>query len=273
MTQQQPPVRRPRPQLRTVRVSRVDRITPHMVRITVGGDDLEGFTTHGPAEHIKVFFPTPGRDRPVLPTWGPEDPVYVPGPERPTSRTYTPRRWRPQEGELEIDFVLHSGGGPGSNWAERAQPGDILAIAGPSAPYRPDPDAEWHLVAGDDSALPAIGNIVQALPRSARVHVFIEVGGASEEQPIDSDAQVQVTWLHRSSEEDLAGRQLEAAIWNLKFPDGDGRVWLGCEASVMRDIRRHLLTERGLPRGAIHTQGYWKYSTPNHPDHDLGEDV
>src|SRR3990170_146004 len=236
MTQAQPPVRRPRPQLRTVRVSRVDRITPHMVRITVIGDELQGFTTHGPAEHIKVFFPTPGHDGPVLPTWGADGPVYVPGQERPTSRTYTPRRWRPQEGELEIDFVLHSGGGPGSNWADTAQPGDILAIAGPSAPYRPDPDAEWHLVAGDDSALPAIANILLALAPSTRATVLVEVADAAEEQALVSPAQAQVILLHRGHTQGVAGRLLEAAIRDVALPEGQSRVWLGCEASVMRDI-------------------------------------
>ena len=93
MTLQETPRRvRPRPTFRTVRVSRVNQLTPHMVRVTVTGDELASFTSRGPAEHIKVFFPTNGRERPLLPNWGENGPIYAEGEERPTSRTYTPRR-------------------------------------------------------------------------------------------------------------------------------------------------------------------------------------
>ena len=129
-----PPRRvRPRPQYRAVRVLRTTLVTPHMMRITVGGEELEGFSTQGVAGHVRVLLPAPGQLEPVLPVWGPNGPEYAEGVPRPTSRAYTPRRWDPQSRELDIDFVLHGDNGPASAWAARRCPPSKTenAIVGP----------------------------------------------------------------------------------------------------------------------------------------------
>ena len=266
-----PPARQ-RPKPRLVQVRDISYLTPHMVRIRVGGDELSEFPTTGPAEHIKVFLPAPGQDRPVLPVQGPDGPEYPPDQDRPTIRTYTPRRYHPDTLELDIDFLLH-GDGPASNWATRARVGDVIGVAGPRGAYQPDPAADWVLLAGDDTALPAIGTILEALPPSARAKVLVEVRDAAEEQPLESAARVDVRWLHRGEADGSAGRLLEDAVRREDLPDGDGRVWVACEAQVMRSIKRHLVDDRGLDRSALVTRGYWRYGEANHPDHDMGEDV
>lgn len=268
-----PPRQRPRPTFRKVRVVSASDLTPHVRRIVFGGEDLAGFASRGPAEHIKVFFPPPGEIEPVVPVWGPNGPEPRPGRPLPVSRTYTPRRWDPERLELEVHFALHSDG-PGSRWARGAKPGDIAVIAGPGRPYQIDPAASWRLIGGDDTALPAIHTILEALPPGAPAYVYIEVEGPEDEQPLASRAPFAATWLHRRGVGlDEPGRLLERAIRGFAVPQGQGAVWIGCEAGVMREIRHHLLYDRGISRELLCTRGYWKMGTPNHPDHDMGEDV
>jgi NADPH-dependent ferric siderophore reductase len=266
-------VRRIRPKPRLAEVVRVERLTPHMVRVVFAGEELEGFTTRGPAEHLKVNFPPPGEAKLALPEWGPEGPILLEGQQRPLNRTYTPRRWDRETGELAVDFLLH-GEGPGSTWAQQARPGQLVAVSHqPGGAYKVDNEANWYLIGGDEAALPAVGTLLEALPASCFAHVFVEVADGAEELPLESSARFQVTWLHHGRAAGRVGRKLEEAVREFPFPAGDGRVWIGCEAGVMRDIRRHLLNERGMDRAHAHTQGYWKYGATNHPDNDRGQDV
>jgi NADPH-dependent ferric siderophore reductase len=226
-----------------------------MVRVTVMGEALADFPMPGPASHFKVFFPN-------------VDPTA----ERPVNRTYTPRRWDPTTGALDIDILCH-GSGVGSTWASEAQVGDPAAVGRPGGAYELDPAAEWLLIAGDDSALPAIGTLIEALPSSTQARVFIEVENADEQQPLSSPARLDLTWLHRDSHTAPIGAQLAAAIRDSQLPGGLGNVWVACEASIMRTIRTDLLHKRGLARERIHTHGYWKAGESNHPDHDLGKEI
>lgn len=267
--EQQQRASRPRPNPRNVQVSRVERLAEHMVRVTVKGEALAGYTPNGPAAHIKVIFPKPGELRPVMPAWGPEGPQ--PGAERPIVRTYTPRRWDAEAQELDIDFFLH-GEGPASTWASAAKPGDEIAIIGPGGPYRVE-EAGHYIVGGDGSALSAIGTILEALPASARVDVIAEVDSAADQINLIGPSGLKVTWLHRDGDSALPGTKLEEAIRALEMPQGGLRVWVGCEAGIMRSIRKHLLFERGLEREAIHTHGYWKAGEADHPDHDVGQEI
>jgi NADPH-dependent ferric siderophore reductase len=265
---------RPRPVFRTVYVRRVDRVTPGLARVTLAGPELEGFTIGGPAGHIRMYFPAPGSDRLVPPAWGPDGPVRGEGQERPIARVYTPRCWDPSAGELDVDIVLHGAGtGPGVSWAQQAKPGDIIGVTGPAGAYRMDPDADEYLIAGDHAGLPAVATILEALPASARAQVYVEVEDASEELELESQADVQVSWLHNGNGQDVPGHLLEAVFRETDLADYRGRVFVACEASIMRTIRSHLLYAHGLDRGAIHTHGYWKAGTANHPDHDLGQEV
>jgi NADPH-dependent ferric siderophore reductase len=266
MTTQQPAQRRVRPRPRMVTVSHVERPTPGCVRVTLTGEELRGYEMRGPAAHIKVLFGKPGQDGPILPEWGPEGPMLSEAEQMPPSRTYTPRSYDAAKRELVVEFMLH-GEGLASTWAATAKPGDVLAVTLPGGPYTVEP-ADWYFIGGDDSALPAIETILEALPDGAQAHVFVEVGSAQDERRLVA---TDVTWLQRNGAE--PGRALEQAVRRFEAPSGEGRVWIGCEAEVMRDIRRHLLFERGFEREAIHTHGYWKRGAANHPDHDVGQEI
>ena len=265
--------RRVRPKPRMVEVKRVERLTPGCVRVTLTGPELEGFATHGPAEHIKVLFAQPGAGRPVLPEWGPEGPIMSEGQKMPPSRTYTPRRWDASARELVVDFMLH-GEGLASTWAVQARPGDVVAVSGQAGgAYTIDPSAEWFVLGADESALPGLATILEALPESVRAQVFVEVADAAEEQLLPVRPGVELTWLHRGHDGAASGSCLERALRGAEMPSGDGRVWLGCEASVMRRLRHHLIEDRGFERSKIHTHGYWKLGETNHPDHDVGQEI
>jgi NADPH-dependent ferric siderophore reductase len=255
-----PRVRKPR---FATTVRRVERLTPHMVRVTFAGEELAGFTWSGPASHVKLIFGSAGA--PQSPQSGADT--------RPTMRTYTPRRFDPASCELEVDFVIH-GEGPASAWAAQARAGQALTIAGPGRSYAVAADAPWYLLAGDDTAIPAIETILRELPAASRALVLLEVIDAAEQHSLESGrAQVEIQWLPRGPDPQRAGRELEAAIRRLELPSGAGHIYVACEADAMRRIRRHLLTERQVPRAQLVTRGYWRLGETDHPDRDYGEDV
>lgn len=256
-----PPQRRRRV-MRRVSVTRVEQLSPRMVRVTFTGDDLAAFGWNGPAAHIKLGFPGDGQAEPPMPQ--PDGP-------RPTMRTYTPRRFDPTVPELDVEFVLH-GDGPASSWAAQAQVGQVLILGGPGPNYQIAPDADWFVLAGDDAALPAIATILDALPSDARVRVLLEVADEHEQRPLSTAAQLDITWLHRGAEPGQPDTALEAAIRAIELPAGNGRIYVGCEAAAVRRIRAHLLQERGLDPATIVTRGYWKQGAMNHTDHDYGAD-
>jgi NADPH-dependent ferric siderophore reductase len=270
--QEQAPRMRPARVFRTVEITNVRNITPQMLRITLGGPQMASFATRGPAEHIRIFFPRSDGHAPVLPALGPNGFELAPGEERPVGRVYTPRKWDADRQELDVDVVLH-GDGPGAHWAANAKRGDKAIMTGPSGHYSPNLDANWYVMAGDSAALPAICTLLDTLPTSMDAFVYAEVADASEEQPLTDRANVRVTWLHGGHDHHASGRLLESTLRKVQLPEGRGKVWVACEASVMRDIRKHLLYERKVDRGMIYTQGYWKLGTGNHSDHDLGDDV
>jgi NADPH-dependent ferric siderophore reductase len=247
----------------------VRRIAPRLVSVQVGGDALDGFRIEQPTSHIKVFLPAPGQTAPVLPEYTPDGPVW-PGPdagERPSVRTYTPRRFDEPSRTLEVQFVLH-GTGPASDWAERAEPGDQLAIGGPGGRFSLDPSVERWWIAGDESAIPAVGTLLDALPASAIADVHLEVAGPDDEIDLPTAAKAAITWHYRRTPYGW-GEELYDAAHDV---DPGGVAWVACEAAAMRRIRRYLMAERGLPAGSLVTRGYWRLGEVNHPDHDYGDD-
>jgi NADPH-dependent ferric siderophore reductase len=244
-------------------VQRVQRLTPRMLRIVFGGPALAGFNWNGPAAHIKLILGEIDADPQT----------------RPLSRTYTPRRFDAQRLELTVDFVLH-GTGPASNWAAQAEVGQPMVIAGPGRCYALDPQAQWLLLAGDESAIPALATILEQLPDNLPTQVLVEVNDAADEFAIAPPrANVSLRWLHRAQpllehgNAATAGLELTAAVAAFEPPAGTGRVYVACEAEAMRRIRRQLLVERALAREWVTTRGYWKQGATDHPDRDYGEDV
>ncbi|MFD9219039.1 siderophore-interacting protein [Streptomyces sp. NPDC060064] len=256
--------------VRFIQVTEVTRLTPHMARITFGGPDLEGFALDAPDQQVKLYFPRPGRSGPRLP--GPKDgdgdvmrwyEAYhaIPEDERPWMRSYTIRAHHPGHTTIDIDFVLHDDAGPATRWALAAGPGDTLGMYGPSAYFAkalPLGTTDWMLLAGDEAALPAIGTLVEALPRGARAVAYIEVADAAEEQRFETEGEVTVHWLHRAAARAGHGELLIEAVRAGRFPPGSVFAWLGGEAGAVRALRRHLIEERGIGKRDIDFAGYWR---------------
>jgi NADPH-dependent ferric siderophore reductase len=253
---------------RPVEVVSVSRIAPRLVSVLVAGDSLESFRIEAPTSHVKVFLPLAGQDAPLLPEFLPEGQV-IPDDARPVVRTYTPRRFDEASRTLEIQFVLH-GEGPASEWAERASAGDRIAVAGPGGRFTMDETVERWWIAGDESAIPAVGTLLEALPPSATADVHLEVADADDEIELPSPAKTAITWHHRRAP-DAWGVELDAAARVAEVADGT-KVWVACEAAAMRGIRRYFMAERGLPASSLVTRGYWRLGEANHPDHDYGDD-
>jgi NADPH-dependent ferric siderophore reductase len=176
-------------------VLRTERLTPHMQRVVLGGDGLAEFAADTCTDHyVKILFPAEGATYPE-----PFDMQRIreefAREQWPVTRTYTVRHWDAEHRELTLDFVVHGDEGLAGPWAARVQPGETVPFMGPGGAYAPDTSADWHLLAGDESALPAIARSLEALPAGVRAYAFVEVAGPEEEQKIDSD--VEVVWLHR----------------------------------------------------------------------------
>jgi NADPH-dependent ferric siderophore reductase len=141
-------------------------------------------------------------------------------------------------------------------WAARLRPGDRVLFVGPGGAYAPRPDADWHLLAGDESALPAIAAALERLPANAPAKVFVEVADPADEQPLTSPGVVELTWLHRGDRP--VGEALVAAVRALDFPPGTVHAFVHGEAGFVRELRRLLRVERAVPREWLSISGYWR---------------
>ncbi|MFI5734439.1 siderophore-interacting protein [Kribbella sp. NPDC051587] len=232
-------------------VARTERITPHMIRVVMTADD---FVDNGTSDHyVKLLFGKPGVEYPEPLDMGVVRET-LPSEQWPTSRTYTVRNFDEAAKELSIDFVYHGDEGIAGPWAASAQPGDVVWYNGPGGAYAPDETADWHLLVGDESALPAIGAAIEQLPAGAKATVFVEVEDESEEQKF---ADVDVTWFHRSGSTAARGDALVAAVEALTI-EGDVQAFVHGEAGFVLRIRKHLFTDRGLSRDRVSVSGYWR---------------
>ncbi|MDJ0387596.1 siderophore-interacting protein [Roseomonas sp. E05] len=240
--------------LRPLEVLRAERLTPRMLRVTLGGAALEGFTSLGFDDHVKLFFPRPGDALPVAGAEGVSFPESAP---RPPARDYTPRRYDAQAGTLAIDFALHEAG-PATAWAEQAAPGQTLLVGGPRGSLVIPTAFDWHLLVGDETALPAIGRRLEELPAGSRAVVVAEVEGPEEEQTFQSAASVSVSWVHRRGAAPGRLDGLSAALAAAAFPPGAFYAWVAAESQVAKVLRRQLIAEKGAEPRWLKAAGYWK---------------
>lgn len=238
------------------KVLRVERPTPGTVRVVLGGPGLAGFPPGRYTDlYVKLLFPPRGVRYPVH--WDLEQIRSLFSRHTwPSTRTYTVRRWDPVARELSVDVVQHGGEGLGDRWAACAEPGSRVRFLGPGGTYAPSPDADWHFLAGDETALPAIAASVEAMPPGAVARVFVEVSGPDEVQPVACPHGVRITWLYRG--EQAVGSRLVDAVGSLDFPPGDMHAFIRGEAGLVRELRRHLLLERGVARERLSASGYWR---------------
>ena len=245
---------RPKRRTRHATVVSAERLTPQMVRVVVGGDDLEGLEAGAFTDHyVKVQIPPPGATY-AAPFDAEAIKEQRPREEWPRTRSYTVRAWDAQRSLLTLDFVVHGDAGVAGPWAAAARPGDVLQLTGPGGAYTPDPDAAWHLMVGDLSVLPAIGASLQRVSDGVPVHVLVELDDEADRQELTSPGDLHVTWLRADGGDTV----LLEAVSALEFPAGPVHAFVHGEASSVRAVRRHLLVEREIPREALSVSGYWK---------------
>ncbi|MGW4215413.1 siderophore-interacting protein [Streptomyces bacillaris] len=248
-----------------VRVVDVERVTPRTARVGFTADELPGLLEDRPDQQLKLCLPRAGQTVPRLPEPAADDPygmrwyeayLAIPEAERPWMRSFTVRSYDRERNVMAVDFVLHGEGGPAARWGAAARPGDVLGMVGPSSLYaRPLPAARRMLLAGDEAALPAVATVLEALPAGTSAIVYAEVADAAEERELPPAAGgAEVRWVHRDRGGSLvaAVREAGAAL------DGVDAAWVAGEASAVRDLRRHLVGERRLPKEAVEFSGYWR---------------
>lgn len=234
---------------RKLQVLRVTDITPKMRRITLHGPDLEGFISLGADDHVKLFFPTTPQEAQALESL--TLPAAAEDGPRPPMRDYTPRRYDPALGELDIDFVLH-GAGPAASWAAQAQPGQFLHIGGPRGSLIVPDMFDSYLLIGDETALPAISRRLEGLAANRSALVVVEVADQAEQQVFSSQAQVDVIWIVRGEQ------NLLDVTRRLEMPEGRLYAWVATESALSRKLRRVLLDEFGLEEEFVKAAGYWR---------------
>nr|WP_184946113.1 siderophore-interacting protein [Planomonospora venezuelensis] len=280
-----------------LRVLRTSRLSPNFTRITFTGDDLAFFADKGFDQRIKVLFPLP--DGTLTPLADGADWYMrwraLPEELRNPIRTYTVRAVRQEPRELDVDFVLHGDTSPASRWATHAAPGDPVLVVGPNAACQgPTGGQEWAppagaarlLLAGDETAVPAISAIAESLSGDVRARVLLEVPEAADALPLAVPPGVEVTWLPREGarhgdllvpavREALAGLRVSGGaagpledvdvdadiLWEVpeEASGGDGfYAWLAGEAGVVKTLRRHLVQEAGVDRSSVAFMGYWR---------------
>lgn len=232
----------------------IRHVTPHLVRITLGGEQLAGFTSLGFDDHVKVMVPSDWEACDSLPPLDPEG-MVAELPE-PVMRDYTPHHFDPAASTLQVDFALHDGG-PATAWAHRAKLGGKLLVGGPRSSFVVGTGFDWHLLVGDDTALPAMRRRLAELPAGSRAVVLAEVDGPEDEEPFESRADVDTQWIYRTHADRSGMPSLLAAVAAARLPEGACYTWVACESSDAKLIRAALLS-RGADPSALKASGYWR---------------
>jgi NADPH-dependent ferric siderophore reductase len=233
-------------------VAEVEARSPYLVRVTLAGPELEGFEMGLPAASVRLLVPVDGEL--VVPTWNGNEFLFDDG-SRPPIRTLTPRRFDPDALALDVEIVLH-GDGPLSTWAEATTPGDRVAVSGTGRGYEHDDDADTFLIAGDESAMPAISVLLESLPTGASVQVLIETRSTDARINLPHHPGATVSW-HELDPDAPPGDALVAAVTDATVR-ADTWVWAAGEAAAVHRIRRHLADVREAPRSHTVVRGYWK---------------
>ena len=228
----------------TLTVQRTEHLTPHLIRVYLGGPGFGDFVPNAYTDsYVKLEFGTAAE--PVL-------------------RTYTVRRVDTENREIAVDFVVHGDEGVAGRWAAAAQSGDTVQVRGPGGAYAPRTDADWHLLAGDETAIPAIAAALETLPAGTRAQVFLEVGGPEDQVELRTDADATITWVHRGGNEigdEAAGDRapLVTAVETAEWWPGRPHVFVHGEAqAVMHGIRPYIRKVRGVSAEWTSISGYWR---------------
>lgn len=237
-------------------VEKISTLSPSMVRIVLGGDGLDEFTaTDYTDQYINAYFIPENAS--YSPPFELEEVRALGDSQRPRSRRFTVRRWDSTTRRLTIDFVTHGDQGYAGAWAQRAKVGDRLQFKGPNGSYKPDMKADWHLLAGDESAISAISASVESIPESKTCLVFLIVDGPENKIEFASSPLHQIEWIYRSAVPDPDLALLEA-IKSQDFPAGDFDIFVHGEAGEVRNIRKFLISEHEINIESASISPYWR---------------
>jgi NADPH-dependent ferric siderophore reductase len=252
----------------TFEVIRSEQLTPHMIRVVLGGSGFDTFTPNDFTDaYVKVVIVRGDVDVDALPHPLTLDSFNeLPEAHRPVVRTYTVRHADAERRELSIDFVVHGEHGVAGPWAASVKPGQPAYLMGPSGAYAPDPAADWHLLAGDEAGLPALSAALEALPPNAIGRAFIEVSGPDDEVPLNAPDGVEVRWIYRGGRADLVPEDqagdfapLVAEVRETPWLPGQVQVFIHGEAqTVMHNLRSYVRKERGVEAKWASISGYWR---------------
>lgn len=253
-----PQQRKPRRQT-VLEVDAVERLAPHLIRIVAGGPGFAGYEDNEHTDkYVKMLFADPALG--LTPPYDLDALREELAPEQlPSRRTYTVRWVDFEARQLAIDFVTHGHDGIAGPWAEHAKVGDPVVFNGPGGGYTPDAGADWHLLAGDDAPLPAIGAALEALPREAVGAVVLEVDSEADHVALDAPTGVEVTWLHRDGAAPGTTSLLADGLRAVPWREGSVHVFAHGEREAMKSLRDYLFGERGLERSQVSLSGYWAY--------------
>ncbi|MEM7252284.1 MAG: siderophore-interacting protein [Pseudomonadota bacterium] len=212
--------------------------TPNMRRVVLGGASLSGFPAGQESGYVKVVFPQSGADKPLM-------------------RSYTIRHFDADSEQLTLDFAVHDAGGPAITWATSARVGDEIEIRGPGATKLVDPEANWYLLAGDMSALPALSANLERMPANAKGYAVIEVLTEADKQPLRYPPGIDLIWVINPNNSQ-PNRLLFDQIVALPWLDGTPYPWFAGEFDAMREVRRFFRDEKAIDRRAMYISCYWK---------------
>ncbi len=255
-------VRREPPRFRQIAVRRIEPVSARLLGVTLAGPELEGFAVDLPAASVRVLLPSPGSSELVVPTWNGNE-FLLPDGSRPTIRTLTPRRVDAGALELDVEIVVH-GNGAASEWVTAAGPGSPVAVSGPGRGYTIEASAPRFVLAGDETAIPAIGQLLEQLPQETPVDVHLEVSRPDARLALPEHPRATVSWYDLPAGAP-PGDTIVDAMRNATI-DADARVWAAGEAAAVQRIRRNLFAERGMARSQAVVRGYWKHGRGGDPD-------
>ncbi|RZQ65960.1 siderophore-interacting protein [Amycolatopsis suaedae] len=246
----------------TLEVVTSHRTSPGFLTVTLGGPQLRDFTPMGYDQIVRLFFPRPGQTGLRMPTLSNEawmaELMLLPKSRRPWVRNFTIRRARPDRDEVDIEFALHADS-PASTWALAARPGDPAGIFDMGVSYLPPAHARWQLLAGDETALPAILAILEHAPPDLTAEVYLEVPGTADIRDVDAPAGARVHWLPRDEPGRLPGTLALDTLRQLTPREGRFYTWVAGESRLATGLRRHLTGEHGVPKSDIAFFGYWRH--------------
>ncbi|MFE4931192.1 siderophore-interacting protein [Streptomyces sp. NPDC056647] len=244
-------------------VARTERTSPSFVTLTIHGPDLADFTFMGFDQTCRLFFRREGQRELVMPTashngWLAQY-LLMRTATRPWVRNYTVRAFRPDDGEMDIEFALHGDAGPASVFASQAQPGDPVGLFAEGIGYLPTLEAESQLLVADESAVPALLAILEQAPAGLVGHAYLEVPVSADIRPVSAPRGVTVHWLPRDKDTAIPGQLALKTVMSSEIPtDQRPYCWVAGESRLATGLRRFLVTERDLPRSDVSFLGYWK---------------